>query len=233
MNILLISKKDYNKYLNKYSITKCVDYQNIINYLERDYDAIIIDSMVGINVLELLNNYPKPMYLNRTIVIDNNYCCYNLFASHYQLFAVINDYNLEKLEYYIIEIKKRNVFYNINKAEVYEEISDILKRLGISPDKDGFHYLRKAIYECYMNPIFQKNYTELYTILENTFSISRKDIERSMRYSISVGYAKSDYEYSEKLFSNIIALEQSQPKNSEFIAVVLEELYRIHHKTVY
>ena len=108
-----------------------------------------------------------------------------------------------------------------------------LKRLGISPNKDGFHYLRKAIYECYINPTIRNNYTELYTILENTFSISRKDVERSIRYSIFVGYTKSDYEYFEKLFSNILTLEQTQPKNSEFIAIVLEELFRIHHKTIY
>ena len=129
-----------------------------------------------------------------------------------------NDYLL--LIWCIFALISDIILYNIDKANIYEEISSILKKLGISPDKDGFHYLRRAIYECYINPTAQKNYTELYMILENTFSTTRKDVERSIRYSISVGFGKSDYEYSEKLFSNILDLERAYPKNSEFIAVV-------------
>lgn len=233
MNILLISKKDFKKYLKNYQITRCINYNDIINYLKDDYNVIIIDGLLDINILKLLHNYPNPIYLNKTIVIDNNYSCYNLINSRYQLFAILDNHKIEYLEYYILEIEKRNAFYNIEKANIYEEISTILKKLGLSPDKDGFHYLRKAIYECYINPDIKKNYTELYTLLENTFSVSRKDIERSMRYSISIGYIKSDYDYSENLFSNILSLEQAYPKNSEFIAVVLEELFRIHHRTIY
>lgn len=233
MKILLISKNNYNEYLKNTIVTKCTKYEDIKENLNKEYDAIIIDTTLNVNVLELLNNYPHPEYLNKTIIIDNNYYCYNLLNSPFQLFATINTSKIKQLEYYVEEIEKRNVFYNIDKADIYQEISTILKRLGISPDKDGFHYLRKAIYECYINPTIRNNYTELYTILENTFSISRKDVERSIRYSIFVGYTKSDYEYFEKLFSNILALEQTQPKNSEFIAIVLEELFRIHHKTIY
>lgn len=233
MNILLISRKEYKKYLKKFKIIKSVDYHEIINYLKKDFDAIIIDGLLEINILKLLNNYPNPAYLTKTIILDNNYSCYNFLNNQYQLFAILNSFKLEYLEYYVLEIEKRKAFYNINKASIYEEIANILKKLGVSPDKDGFHYLRKAIYECYMNPTIRNNYTELYTMLENTFSINRKDIERSIRYSISVGFTKSDYEYSEKLFSNILDLEQAQPKNSEFIAIVLEELFRIHHKTIY
>ena len=196
-------------------------------------DVLLCTLLHKMDILKLLNNYPNPVYLNKTIIIDNNYSCYNLLNSPYQLFAIINNCNLSYLEYYIIEIEKRNVYYNVDKANIYEEISNILKKLGLSPDKVGFHYLRKAVYECYINPTIQNNYIELYTILENTFLVNRKDVERSIRYSISIGFSKSDYEYSEKLFSNILGLEQTQPRNSEFIAIVLEELFRIHHKTVY
>ncbi len=232
MNILLISKRDYLN-LNNYKVIKCIDYDEIIKKLKEKYDAIIIDGRVGINTLQLLENYPNPSDLNKTIIIDNNYYCYNLINNPYQLFAIIGGNNIKYIDYYLSEIEKRNVLYNIDKANIYEEISNILKKLGISPDKDGFHYLRRAIYECYINPTAQKNYTELYMILENTFSTTRKDVERSIRYSISVGFGKSDYEYSEKLFSNILDLERAYPKNSEFIAVVLEELFRMHHKTIY
>ncbi len=233
MKILLISKKEYKEYLKNYIVTKSIDYYNIIELLKQNYDAIIIDGITDINVLRLLKEYPNPLYLTKTIIIDNNYSCYNLLNSPYQLFAIISSNKLEYLEYYIEEIAQNNIFYNINKASIYDEISNILKRLGISPDKDGFHYLRKAIYECYINPSLRTSYNKLYNILEDTFSINKKDIERSIRYSISVGFIKSDYEYSERLFSNILSLEQSQPKNSEFIAIVLEELLRIHYKTTY
>ncbi len=233
MNILLISKNKYNRYLNKYNITRCINYDQAISNIKLNYDAIIIDGLIDINILKLLNNYPDPSYLTKTIIIDNNYYCYNMLNNQYQIFAVIDNNNINNIEYYIEEINRRNSFYNIDKANIYDEISNMLKKLGISPDKDGFHYLRKAIYESFKNPLINNNYNKIYDILENTFSISKKDIERSIRYSISVGFTKSDYEYSEKLFSNILSYEQTQPKNSEFIAVMVEELLKNHHKTLY
>ena len=229
MNILLISNKDYKEYLKDHKVTKSTNYYEIIKYLEKDFGAIIIDSIVNINILKLLNNYPKYTDLSKTIIIDNHLVCYNLFP----LFNIISSDKIAELDYSIKEINKRNIYYIVSKSSIYDEISIILKRLGLSPDKTGFHYLRKAIYECYNDPNLINDYKKIYNLLEESFLINKKDIERSIRYSIYIGFKKSDYDYSEKLFSNTLSYEQIQPKNSEFIAIVLEELLSMHHKTYY
>ena len=84
MKILLISKNNYNEYLKNTIVTKCTKYEDIKENLNKEYDAIIIDTTLNVNVLELLNNYPHPEYLNKTIIIDNNYYCYNLLNSPFQ-----------------------------------------------------------------------------------------------------------------------------------------------------
>ena len=233
MNILLIAKNEYKNLLKEYKITKCEDYTKIKEYMHQEFDAIIIDSNIDYNVLSILYEYDNPFNLSKTIILDNNYACYSMLNEGYQLYAILNKSHIKYIDYYLEKIKERNVLYNYNKANLYDEIAQMLKRLGISPDKDGFHYLRKAIYEIFNDSKLKNNYAKIYDMLENTFSTNKKDIERSIRYSISVGFRKSDYEYSERLFSNILSYEQTQPKNSEFIAIVVEELQKIHHKTRY
>ena len=149
MNILLIAKNEYKDLLKEYKITKCDDYTKIKEYMHQEFDAIIIDSNIDYNVLSILYEYDNPFNLSKTIILDNNYACYSMLNEDYQLYAILNKSHIKYIDYYLEKIKERNVLYNYNKANLYDEIAQMLKRLGISPDKDGFHYLRKAIYEIF------------------------------------------------------------------------------------
>ena len=237
MKILLISNdENIINLLKNNNIIKSTDYDEIIKLLKEQYDIIIIDSFTEINILKLLNNYSHKEDLEKTIIIDNiRLHSYNLSNCRYQVYTIINTININNdLLYYIEEINKNNATYNKDKSDLYKEIATILKRLGISPDKTGFHYLRKAIYECYINPsLLNEMNNKLYPILEDTFNISKSDIERSMRYSIEIGYRKSEYDFTDNLFSNILYIEQTKPRCSEFIAIVVEELMNIYNKTIY
>ena len=237
MKVLLVSaNKTIKELLNKHDVVISSKYDETISLLKEDYDAIIIDGFLEINILKILNSYKDDDNYRKTIIIDNiRLYSYSMIKTNKQVFAILNNLNLnQNLDYYLEELNTTNNIYNKNKSDLYNDIAIILKRLGISPDKEGFHYLRKAIYECYLRPNILKDMkNKLYPILIDTFKTNRIDIERSMRYSIEIGFRKSEYEYADKLFSNTLDIEQIKPRCSELIAIVVDELMHMNNKTFY
>ena len=140
----------------------------IINNPDYNIDAIVVDgTLPGQNILNFLTSYKNEYLLSRTIILDNiKLDCYNLSASQYQLFNVVpKNYKINELIYSLKEIKSKQEKYNYKKISVYEKVAEMLKKLGIAPDKNGFHYLRKAIYECYMEPSLLTSITkEIYPV---------------------------------------------------------------------
>ena len=208
----------------------------IINNDSNSFDAIIIDASLEGNVLNLLLNYEDKSLLSRTIVIDNiKLDCYNLLNSKYQLYNVISsNFRIEDLLMYIKNIKEKNEITNYKKLSTFDKIAEILKTLGVAPDKNGFHYLRKAIYECYMNPKLLTSVTkEVYPLVGKSFDKTANCVERSIRSAIETGWDRSDYEYTEKLFLNCIDFYRSKPTNGEFISIIVDKLLLQDGKTIY
>ena len=199
----------------------------IINENAEEIDAIIIDASLEGNVLDLLLSYEKENLLAKTIIIDNlRLDCYNLIGSEYQLYNVISPrFRVQDLIMYINDIKEKSEKTNYKKLSTFEEIAEILKTLGVAPDKNGFHYLRKAIYECYLNPKLLTSVTkEVYPLVGKSFDKSANCVERSIRSAIETGWDRSDYEYTEKLFLNCVDFYRSKPTNGEFISIMVDKL---------
>ena len=134
----------------KYSADSYFQALKIINDKDSKIDAIIVDGMMEeSNILKFLTEYKNKYLLSKTIIIDNiKLDCYNLIGS-YQVFNIIpKSYRIEELITCLEQIYDKSKIYDQHKIGAYDKISLMLKKLGIAPDKNGFHYLRKAIYEC-------------------------------------------------------------------------------------
>lgn len=200
----------------------------IINDKCNKIDAIIIDGTLdNENILDLLTKYEDETLLARTLIIDNiKLDCYNLTNKKYQIFNIIpKNYKIDELIYSLKEIKNKNNLYDYQKINTYDKIAEILKKLGIAPDKNGFHYLRKAIYECYMNPGLLTSITkEIYPMVGEAFNKKESCIERSIRSAIETGWDRGNYEYSNELFSSCVDYYKTKPTNGEFIAIIVDKL---------
>lgn len=248
MNTLVVcSKEESNKLKQeiavltteitiKYTADNYKDALQIINNSD-DLDAILIDgTMPGENILNLLTNYKNEILLSRTIIIDNiKLDCYNLSASNYQIFNVIpKNYKINELIISLKEIKNKQEKYNFHKISIYDKVAEILKKSGIAPDKNGFHYLRKAIYECYLEPSLLTSITkEIYPMLAASFSKKESCIERSIRSAIETGWDRGNYEYSNELFSNCVDYYKTKPTNGEFIAIIVDKIMMEEGRTIY
>ena len=234
MKVLIISKKLNIK--TQYEIEIVTTYEESLYKINNNnYIAIIIDSLLNINIRRLLNSYNNKNMIKQTIIIDDiKLSSYELLDRNYQVFTILSRNNIQDLNYYIEELIKKDKLYNNERANIYKDISNILKKMGISPEKDGFHYLRKAIYECYLNPSLLVNINNnIYPILVNTFNININSIIRSINYAIETGYTKSNYEYDEELFSNTIDLDKGKPTTVSFISTIVDELLLLHNITYY
>ncbi len=221
----------------KYHTNNYKEALSIINDINSAIDAIIIDgTLQGEDVLSLLTKYSNKFLLSRTIVIDNiKLDCYNLSTSEYQLFNIIpKSYSVSDMLISLKEIKNKCEKYNYQKLSIYDQVSEILKKLGIAPDKNGFHYLRKAIYECYLEPSLLTSITkEIYPMLAKSFSKKESCIERSIRSAIETGWDRGNYEYSNELFSNCVDYYKTKPTNGEFIAIIVDKIMMEQGRTSY
>ena len=221
----------------KYHADNYKDALRIINDVNAHLDAIIIDgTMSNENILSLLTGYDNKVLLSRTIVIDNiKLDCYNLSSTDYQLYNVIpKNYKTRDLILSLHEIKNKNEKYNLQKISIYDQVAEILKKLGIAPDKNGFHYLRKAIYECYLEPSLLTSITkDIYPMLAKSFCKKESCIERSIRSAIETGWDRGNYEYSNELFSNCVDYYKTKPTNGEFIAIIVDKIMMEQGRTSY
>ncbi len=221
----------------KFSADNYKDALKIINDSNSKLDAIVIDgTLTGENILSLLTSYENKVLISRTIVIDNiKLDCYNLSTTDYQLFNVIpKNFKVNDLIISLKEIKNKEEKYNFLKISIYDKVAEILKKLGIAPDKNGFHYLRKAIYECYLEPSLLTSITkEIYPMLAQSFSKKESCIERSIRSAIETGWDRGNYEYSNELFSNCVDYYKTKPTNGEFIAIIVDKIMMEQGRTSY
>ena len=247
--MVVCSKDDASKMINElqqlsteilinYSVDNYNDALKIINDNNIQLDAIIVDgTLKNQNILFFLTHYNNQLMLSRTIVLDNiKLDCYNLSATNYQLFNVIpKNYKIQELLYSLKEIKNKQEKYNFQKISIYDKVAEILKKLGIAPDKNGFHYLRKAIYECYLEPNLLTSITkEIYPMLAESFSKKESCIERSIRSAIETGWDRGNYEYSNELFKNCVDYYyKTKPTNGEFIANIVDKLMMEEGRTSY
>lgn len=63
------------------------------------------------------------------------------------------------------------------------EIKAVLKKVGITPDIKGYHFLAEAI-ELKMNGSFDLKQMELYSEIAEKNNVSASSVERAMRYAV-------------------------------------------------
>lgn len=110
--------------------------------------------------------------------------------------------------------------------KIIKKITIILKKLGISPSRQGFFYLIDSIVLCLNKDIYNLNITkDIYLKLSKKYHKKICSIEKAIRIAIEIGWNNCDLSYSEKIFENTIKYDKAKPTNKEFITTIAEEIY--------
>ncbi len=105
------------------------------------------------------------------------------------------------------------------------EITNIIHQIGIPAHIKGYKYLREAI-SVVVNDfdILSAVTKELYPTIAIKYNTTASRVERAIRHAIEVAWDRGHLETIDKLFGYTIHNEKSRPTNSEFIAIIADNI---------
>lgn len=121
---------------------------------------------------------------------------------------------------------------NVVKAEgtgkvegLENKVSSILRTLSVPANIKGYAYARTAIIMAVNNPELVHAVTkELYPDVAKQYKTTPSRVERAIRHSIEVAWARADAKAFEELFGYSKESSDVKPTNSEFIALISDNL---------
>lgn len=113
-------------------------------------------------------------------------------------------------------------------------VTDIIHQIGIPAHIKGYHYLRKAIMLSIKEPEMLESITKLlYPTIAEAFNTSPSRVERAIRHAIETAWDRGDVDVLNNMFGYTISVGKGKPTNSEFIALVTDNLrlkFRLENK---
>lgn len=107
--------------------------------------------------------------------------------------------------------------------EINVIITEILHRIGISPNIKGFCYVREAIRLTIENPeMLHSVTTALYPTISKTYKSTPTNVERDIRYAIKYAWDKGDADVINSYFR--YTKQNKKPTNSQFIATIADNI---------
>jgi len=112
-----------------------------------------------------------------------------------------------------------------SQNDLQAQITRILHRIGIPANIKGYSFLRFAIITVTKDPEAIDLVTKiLYPTVAKEFQTTATRVERAMRHAIEVAWERGNIEEQQTLFGYSVQNNRGKPTNSEFIALVADNL---------
>ena len=113
----------------------------------------------------------------------------------------------------------------VKDYELERYITNIMLDIGVPAHLKGYHYLRKAIMLSIKEPEMLESITKLlYPTIAEAFNTSPSRVERAIRHAIETAWDRGDVDVLNNMFGYTISVGKGKPTNSEFIALVTDNL---------
>lgn len=141
-------------------------------------------------------------------------------------------YNINKTEILISKTPKNEEIKGLegkSQGDIEEQITQIMKMLGVPANVKGYEFLRDAILICYNDTNALHVSKVLYPVIAKKREIKPASVERSIRFAIEKAFDRGDIEIFEKYFGNSISPKKGKTTNGEFIVAIVDYL-RVKNK---
>jgi two-component system response regulator (stage 0 sporulation protein A) len=109
-------------------------------------------------------------------------------------------------------------------------ITDIIHQIGVPAHIKGYHYLRDAIMMSIREKEAINSVTKiLYPTVAKHYKTTSSRVERAIRHAIEVAWDRGDVDTLNSYFGYTIQNNRGKPTNSEFIAMIADNL-RLKYK---
>ncbi len=110
-----------------------------------------------------------------------------------------------------------------------EEVTEMLHDIGVPAHIKGYNYVRRAIMLAVADMDLMSAVTKvLYPEVAKEFSTTSSRVERAIRHAIEVAWDRGDLDTLQRYFGYTVSNAKGKPTNSEFIAMLADEL-RMRH----
>lgn len=115
------------------------------------------------------------------------------------------------------------------KEDIHSDITTVMKRLCITPNYNGYEYIREAIKMALTTDKANRRVTKvIYPEIAATHGVTAASVERNMRTAIRKGWEKAQDKDKAEIFGNFAIRPDHYPTNSEFIFVTAEYISSIY-----
>ena len=133
----------------------------------------------------------------------------------------------------VIRLKQKE-YAELNNVEgaasLESQVTKIIHTIGVPAHIKGYQYLRTAILYSIEDADMINSVTKiLYPAIAKKYSTTTSRVERAIRHAIEVAWDRGDVETLNSYFGYTIQNERGKPTNSEFIAMIADNL-RLKYK---
>ncbi len=242
--ILADSNRDYLKLVS--SFLKETDMFDIVDYafdgrqayeLTKTHkpDLLIVDLIMpvldGFAVLEELarDGYAENTKVVMTSAVNLDFVMKK--AESYNInYVFLKPFDKEVFKRRIAELMVYNsagmrVFGGKSEADPSQIVTSHIKKVGITANIKGYHYLRDAILLVHDDfDLMSRLTTGLYATVARRHNSTPQRVERAMRHAIETAWNRGNIEVLQDFFGYTILDTKGKPTNGEFIAMLADKL---------
>ena len=115
--------------------------------------------------------------------------------------------------------------YVSDRNDIEAQVTSIIHKIGVPAHIKGYQYLRTAIMMTIENSDLINSVTKiLYPTVAKKYQTTSSRVERAIRHAIEVAWDRGDLDTLNAYFGYTIQNERGKPTNSEFIAMIADNL---------
>ena len=116
------------------------------------------------------------------------------------------------------------------KEDIETQVTKVIHQIGVPAHIKGYQYLRTAILMTISdNEIINSVTKILYPSIAKKYSTTTSRVERAIRHAIEVAWDRGDVDTLNSYFGYTIQNNRGKPTNSEFIAMIADDM-RLKYK---
>lgn len=119
-----------------------------------------------------------------------------------------------------------------DEADLEAQVTKIIHQVGVPAHIKGYQYLRTAIIMTINNNDIINSVTKvLYPSVAKQYGTTSSRVERAIRHAIEVAWDRGDLDVLNSFFGYTVQNQRGKPTNSEFIAMIADNL-RLKNKAL-
>jgi two-component system response regulator (stage 0 sporulation protein A) len=139
--------------------------------------------------------------------------------------CVLKPFDYESLAEKIHQVCSERLFRIEDEFDLEAQVTRIIHQVGIPAHIKGYQYLRSAIMMVVRdNKIIGEVTKTLYPSVAKEFNTTSSRVERAIRHAIEVAWDRGDVDMLNSFFGYTVQNTKGKPTNSEFVAMIADNL---------